>query len=810
MGRIAVTLAAAVFALLFFSIQAEAVRGDPPIAWRSVGPGGGGALFAPSWSPHDPNEIYLACDMSEQFRSTNGGVTWKMTPFTRIQAGRDAPKVQFTSDPLVRYSIDFTNEVLTPARTTDGGLTWTPLPGDPTGAGAWNIVADPANTNRVYVTDYSRLYVSTNGGASFALKYTGADSGAGLRIAGTFFDANTTYFGTNDGVLVSTNGGTSFSLAAVGGIPSTQRIVGFAGGKSGGVTRFLCTTLGSGDVYVGVQGDDHWNYAGVYSLDWGAANWVSRGAGIPAGHHPFFAGMARNEINTMYVAGGSTAGVPIVDKSTNGGATWQSTLLTAGNANVATGWQGAGGDRDWTYGELCFGFDVHPTDANRMAFTDYGYVHLSTNGGTSWRQGYVDPATQNPAGANTPKGRSYRGVGLENTTCWSLAWASTNNMWASFSDIRGVRSGNGGDTWNFYYTGHSANSSYRVVVHPVTGVMYMATSSVHDMYQSTRLTDSTIDGGTGNVLFSTNGGAAWQTMGSLGKPVVWVSLDPTNANRIYAAMTNSSTGGIYVCNNIAAGTGATWTKLASPPRTQGHAFNIVVLNDGSLVCTYSGRRAGSPQNFTDSSGVYHSTDGGLTWADRSHANMHWWTKDVVIDPTDAGQNRWYVGVFSGWGGAANDRGGLYRTTNRGLNWTQVSDRTRVTSCTIDPANADELYMTTEMEGLWYTSNATAGAPAFSLVDNFPFRQPERVFFNPHKPGEIWVTSFGHGMNVSTFVPGDCDGNGTRDAADVPCFVGLLLNGGSAAAKQRCDFDASGTVDGTDIAAFVECLLAGCP
>ena len=36
-------------------------------------------------------------------------------------------------------------------------------------------------------------------------------------------------------------------------------------------------------------------------------------------------------------------------------------------------------------------------------------------------------------------------------------------------------------------------------------------------------------------------------------------------------------------------------------------------------------------------------------------------------------------------------------------------------------------------------------PNWSLVNSYPFRQPERVFFNPYNLNEIWVTSFGNGL-----------------------------------------------------------------
>lgn len=92
---------------------------------------------------------------------------------------------------------------------------------------------------------------------------------------------------------------------------------------------------------------------------------------------------------------------------------------------------------------------------------------------------------------------------------------------------------------------------------------------------------------------------------------------------------------------------------------------------------------------------------------------------------------------------------MYKTTNRGQSWTRISTVDRVTSCTFNPSNANEIYMTSEQDGLWICSNVNSGTPTFSPVMNYPFRQPERVFFNPNNTNEIWVTSFGNGMKMGT-------------------------------------------------------------
>ena len=732
-----------VFGLASVAILASAANAQMPTSWKSVGIGGGGSFFAPTFNPFNSSEIWLSCDMSGVYHSTTTGASWSLVPFTSIQTGPNAPQVQYTSNKSTLYSIDTTNGNQTPVTSTDGGSTWKPLTTDPTGQGAWYLMADWTTTNRLFVSDYSTLYFSSDTGKTWK-KVVAGDNNSGVVLGGVYFSGQTIIAATSLGVYESTNGGSSFIKMSVPGIPTTEQIVSFAAAKAGTTTRFFAVTLAAGQIWGGIGGDNYGNYKGVYTLDFGtSSSWKKCVSGVPAGTYPFYVSMARNDIQNVYLAGSCDAQTPVVLKSTNGGQAWGNSLLTANNQNVATGWQGAGGDHQWSYDQLVFGFEVCPTDAKRAAFTGYGFCHLTTDGGTTWQQTYVLPSDQNKVNTLTPKGKAYHGVGLENTSSWWLAWPNTSTMWASFSDISGIRSTDGGSSWSLNYSGQKLNSSYQAIVGP-TGTMYMATSSNHDMYESTHLTDSRIDSGTGNVLQSTDAGKTWTQLGTIGHVVMGVALDPTNTKRMYASVANSASGGIYVCSDITKGTSATWKRLASPPRTQGHAFNITVLKDGTLVATYSGRMAPS---FTDSSGVFVSTNGGTSWVDRSAANMHWWTMDLSLDPTDAAQNTWYVGVYSGWGGTANNRGGLYKSTNRGASWTLVFQSDRVGSCAVDPKNSKLVYATTETEGLWSSVNATSAHPTFNQVPSYPFRQPNRVFFNPFKPGEVWVTSFGNGVRV---------------------------------------------------------------
>src|SRR5437667_3136277 len=70
-----------IFFLLRFAVAALLMTnaGDSrPGDFKIIGPGGGGAMFHPTISPHDPNIVLVSCDMTGSYITHDAGKSWRM------------------------------------------------------------------------------------------------------------------------------------------------------------------------------------------------------------------------------------------------------------------------------------------------------------------------------------------------------------------------------------------------------------------------------------------------------------------------------------------------------------------------------------------------------------------------------------------------------------------------------------------------------------------------------------------------------------------------------------------------------------
>jgi len=184
-----------------------------------------------------------------------------------------------------------------------------------------------------------------------------------------------------------------------------------------------------------------------------------------------------------------------------------------------------------------------------------------------------------------------------------------------------------------------------------------------------------------------------------------------------------------------------------------------VLNNGDILAVYGARDSTTVPpagyTYTASSGVFISHDQGMTWADlcNGYPGMQYDARYLTIDPHDPAQNTWFLGMGSSGIGSEP---GLYRTTDRGVTWINVWPGKTVYSVTMHPEKNDEMYICSASDGLFYATDANTNTPVISAVTSYPFKAPERVFFNPYNVNEVWVTSLGNGLRVGTISPVGAD------------------------------------------------------
>lgn len=717
-------------------------------SWQGVGIGGGRPIVAISINRNNTNHVVISTDAGASFQTKNFGVSWGSIPYTTY-ATRNTQGIRFINNSRRCYAlINDASQSGVPSVSTDGGEHWSRIPGSPTQL-ALALHVHPDRPNVVLIADNTKLYSSTDSGTTFTTRHTVTTSPY-LHIAGTFFSGDSIWVCTGTDMVTSTDGGKTFTIKAHTGIPTSERIASFAAAKENGAIRFMAIALVRQSVQAGMSSSAYTNFKNVYTRTVADAAWSTTLGQIPDGIRPFHIAMAQNNTNVVYVAGGSAAGVPTVMKSTNGGQTWGDVFTVDGNTNIATGWLGDSGERPWSDAGYAVSFAISAINPNIIAMADRFAAHISNDGGKTWRQAYLDTATQNNIRQTTQQGKSYASNGLEIADAQWICWADSLNVVAGFINNKALFSRDGGKQWVAITNLAGFTTMHHIVSNPFTGKLYAAVSTIDavDCY-----TAQCIDNKKGAILESSDKGKTWKLLRDFGRPVVSLTIDPKSANTMYACVQHGTDGAIWSTIELQKGSAAVWQKLPSnPTRTQGHPARLLALEDGALVAVYSARDQKNNGTLTQTSGVFITYNGGITWEDRTGPTMVFYTRDVVIDPSDPQQNTWYGVVTTSWtlnGSKYEDEAGIYITRDRGLTWTAAfqtgttAGRGYPLSLVINPNNNTEVYVAFQRDGLWRSTNLALGE--FASVRGYPIKRPERIFPHPYRIDELWVTNFSGGI-----------------------------------------------------------------
>src|SRR5579872_5587267 len=101
--------------------------------WTVIGPGGGGAQFLPTISPHDPRTVLVACDMTGSYITHDAGASWRM--FNLRQPTRFF--VFDPRDPKTMYA-----QAVGLWRSADSGRSWSLVHPDPATVTGISIAGD--------------------------------------------------------------------------------------------------------------------------------------------------------------------------------------------------------------------------------------------------------------------------------------------------------------------------------------------------------------------------------------------------------------------------------------------------------------------------------------------------------------------------------------------------------------------------------------------------------------------------------------------------------------------------------------------
>lgn len=360
------------------------VTHDAAGAWADVSPSSGGVLHV-AVDPTDSNELWVAA-RSGLHHSSSRGASWSLARSGYTTAVALDPRV-----PSTVYAAESWGNV----RKRSGG-TWSDITNNLGSFSPLAIAVSPHDSATVAVANVRGLWITSNGGGSWARSDTGvvSTSIAGFAVAGdrvyTKGNAVTRLDHGADAVTeVDMEGLFQLLSHKVSGIDALAPVLESGSGLIAAIGGRIGRTLDDGATwsltgYATVAGDQVFDLAATssapsvyYASSWltlqrsidQGVTWTPIGSGLPAGQSPGLIAIAPGNPSVIYSAPRSLTDGPAsgVYKSTNGGDSW-----TPANTGIE--------DR------LVRAIAVHPTDPNIVYIGTWYEVMKSVDGGASWSE----------------------------------------------------------------------------------------------------------------------------------------------------------------------------------------------------------------------------------------------------------------------------------------------------------------------------------------------------------------------------------------------------------------------------------------
>jgi photosystem II stability/assembly factor-like uncharacterized protein len=650
-----------------------------------------GRVTALAVDPINPVVVYLGSAEGGVWKTTDGGKNW--TPLTDQQPSLAIGSLAIDpSSPQTIYAgtgeEDFALDTYYGAgilKSTDGGITWTQLAApfagatgsfspDCGGATIGALTIDPINSQVLLAGAFfpcssiaqSGIYRSTNGGVSWSEVLP---DGAGTAVmfdptgatAYAALGTPQTVSGGKNGIYKSTDGGQSWTGPLSGGLPTSN-----VGKIALAVAPSAPMTIYAGIADISQKSE---SLLGVFKTTDGGATWTQLTAAPdycgPSGAKQCYfdnvIGVAPNNANVVLLGGSETINskgyAGTIFLSLDGGSSWKD--ITNDSA----------------------GGGVHP-DAHAIAFSaDGSTMYVGTDGGAwsaslsgtgvgAWNnlndtlalsQFYpgmsIDPTDPNNAFAGSQDNGSQEYIG--NLSWYYIGCGDGGQTAFDYSDLNTLYIG------CFYVPPNQPPEFlFRLTANPPTGVAIATGIDGSDPgWPIPPLTmdpsnPNTLYFGTNRVYQTTNQGDAWTAISidlttdsdPLTSTLSAIDVAPSDPGTVYAG---TNDGLLWVTNEATTSSSPVWSPISTG--TPNRSVTAIAADPGDGQVVYAAFSGFS--GFSDALGhVFRSSDGGSRWTDISGSLPNIPVNDVVVDPDIA--NTIYIGTDIG----------VFEGTNPGTGW----------------------------------------------------------------------------------------------------------------------------------------------
>jgi photosystem II stability/assembly factor-like uncharacterized protein len=733
--------------------------------WGFTGFGGGGAMFYPTVSPHNPSRAFVSCDMTGSFATYNGGKSWRMFELR-------GPVNYYVFDPLDSNTV-YANSIAL-WKSSDKGNTWAlfyPAASDVDGIVSKgdhaneSLIMKDSTTRKVLAftvdpADSKKLYAAISFDKNVAF-YTSDDGGViwtketnltvGVKniyvLPSSPIGDRTLYVCGKNSVLKRERGKWQVNKIPDG----VKNLTEFTGGFDRKTKKFIIYAS-SGTSYFNPEKDK----SGIFCTENGGETWINRETALrkfAVAETPEWRSLATSALHpeVLYV---SYANLKVhadttcigVAKSEDYGKSWKLVWkddLTKGR-NIPAG----NFENEWlnnrfgpTWGENPFSIGVAPSNPDICYATDFGRTVKSVNGGKTWEQVYTKKKETG----------GWTSTGLEVTTSYAVVSDpfDKKHMFIANTDIGLMESMDTGESWQSATQGNGVprsweNSTYWIAFDPaVKGKVWAVMSGNHDLPRPKMWRKSGVKSYVGGVLVSEDSGKSWKpTSNDIGEAAMThILIDPKSdkQNRILYACAFGK--GVYKSVDG----GKTWVqKNKGIEGAEPFAWRIVQQEKTETLFLIVSRKSEDGSIGTAEDGaLYRSDDGAESWVKLTLPKETNAPTSLAIDPGNPEKL-----ILSAWGRKTNGKfssdigGGIYVSGDSGKTWKQTLQKDQhIHDITFDP-RINRFYAC-GFNGSSYRSE-NSGA-SWTRIRGYNFKWGKRVDFDPNDPDKIFIVTFGGGI-----------------------------------------------------------------